>query len=285
MTETGPSNLPELLPAGTCLNGRYELTELLGFGDFGRVYRARDRQDGSRPWVAVKQLPMQSIVDCERQADLRAGLQHPAIPRIYDYFSNAEHAFMVQEWIAGCDLEALLDQQAGFLPEAEVLDWAIQLCDVLDYLHTHPDFPTVFRDMKPNNVMLDPHNRIHVVDFDLARTFPPGYFQQAQPRFAQFRKGLAIGTVGYSPPEQYQGLVTPQSDLFALGATLHHLLTRRDPRRSPEFSFADAPVRALNPAVSPDFAAVVEQALQLEPAQRYESAKEMGRALRGVRRA
>jgi serine/threonine protein kinase len=188
----------------------------------------------------------------------------------------------VQDLIVGWDLETMLEKQDGFLAEEKILDWGIQLCDFLDYLHNHPDFPMIFRDLKPNNIMVDLANTIHVVDFGLARVFPPGYFQEAHPRFAHFRKGLAIGTIGYSPPEQYQGMVLPQSDIFALGATLYHLLTRRDPRRHPEFSFAEFPIHVLNPAISIDFAAIVMRALNLEVDQRFSSANEIKLALGSV---
>ncbi len=283
MVESGTTNIPLALQKGTILNSRYEVTALLGSGDFGTVYQARDLQDdGSCPWVAIKQMPMQSIVDCERQADVRGTMQHPAIPRIYGYFSTNTHAYLVQELIVGRDLETVLNEQNCFLPEEMVLDWGIQLCDFLDYLHNHPDYPMIFRDLKPNNVMVDQTNKIHVVDFGLARVFPPGYFQEAHPRFAHLVKGLAIGTVGYSPPEQYEGIVKPQSDIFALGATLYHLLTRRDPRRNPEFTFDEFPVHELNPSVSVDFAATVMRALNLDIDQRFTSAREMKQALKSL---
>jgi eukaryotic-like serine/threonine-protein kinase len=285
MAESGTTSLLQTHPEGMILNARYEVTRLLGYGDFGKVYQARDLQaTDTSVWVAIKQMPMQSIVDCERQADIRTTMQHPAIPRIYDYFSSDAYAYLVQDLIAGWDLESVLERQDGFLPEERVLNWGIQLCDFLDYLHNHPDFPMIFRDLKPNNIMVDAADRIHVVDFGLARVFPPGYFQNAPARFAHFRKGLAIGTVGYSPPEQYEGLALPESDIFALGATLYHLLTRRDPRRNPPFTFSEFPVQVLNPAISSKFADIVMRSLNLDIDKRFSSAKEMKLALCSVTR-
>ncbi len=269
-----------LLEKGTILNARYKLVAVLGGGDFGIVYQARDLQDdGSCPMVAIKQMPMQSIVDCERQADVRAVLKHPAIPRIFGYFSDETHSYLVQELIVGWNLEMVLKKEPGFLPEQTVRGWAIQLCDFLDYIHNHPDYPMIFRDMKPNNVMVDRGGQIHAVDFGLARVFPPRFFQEPQARFAHFWKGLAMGTVGYSPPEQYEGIVQPQSDIFALGATLHHLLTRRDPRANPAFTFDTYPVRLLNPQISEAMQTVVMKALSLNIERRYASAREMQLAL------
>jgi len=268
------------LEKGTVLDTRYEIAGVLGSGDFGVVYQARDLQDnGSCPMVAIKQMPMQSIVDCERQADVRAVLKHPAIPRIFGYFVTNENAYLVQELIVGWNLEVVLEKQKGFLPEKVVLDWAIQLCDFLDYLHNHPYYPMIFRDIKPNNIMVDRGSKIHAVDFGLARIFPPRFFQETQEQFAHLWKGLPIGTEGYSPPEQYEGVVKPESDIFALGATLYHLLTRRDPRKNPAFTFDKYPVRSLNQEVSDKFAAVVMKALNLEIDRRFPSAKEMKLAL------
>ena len=100
---------------------------------------------------------------------------------------------------------------------------------MLTYLHGHQPQPVIFRDMKPSNVMIDQHGHIRLIDFGIARVFQPG------------QKGTMIGTEGYSPPEQYRGEASPAGDIYALGATLHHLLTRRDPRAEPPFSFSERP--------------------------------------------
>lgn len=269
------------LQAGTLLNKRYEIITLLGQGDFGVVYQACDKQAlKSHALVALKQMPMQMIVDCERQADLRANLVHPNIPRILDCFTTDEYSYMVQQFIDGSNLETVLEEHPGFLPEPRVVGWAIQLCDVLDFLHNHPDHPVLFRDMKPNNIMVDRADRVYLVDFGLARAYPPRFFQEEQVRFKHLWKGLAIGTAGYSPPEQYEGFVKPQSDIYALGATLHHLLTRRDPRQEFPFSFHNYPIRVLNPGVSPALEKIVMKALNQDMDERFLTAKEMQIALK-----
>ena len=279
MSATDESNEGTLKP-GALLNKRYVVLKILGEGSFGVVYQARDRRlVRSRKQVAIKQMPMQSIVDCERQADLRATLNHPAIPRIFDYFAAGDHSYLVEELIVGRDLETVLEDQEGFLPEQLVIGWAIQICDVLDYLHNHPYHPIIFRDLKPGNVMVDASNLVHLIDFGLARAYPPGFFQEVQPQFEHLWKGLAMGTEGYSPPEQYQGFVRPQSDIYALGATMHHLLTRRDPRKELPFSFRHYPVCALNPDVSKRLEAIVMKAVDMDVDGRYASARAMQAAL------
>ena len=268
------------LEAGTLLHKRYEIIRVLGEGSFGIVYLARNkRASQTNQLVAIKQTPMQMIIDCERQADLRANLNHPNIPRIFGYFVTEKHSYLVQEFIQGSNLEKILEEQPGFIGEKTVVAWAIQLCDVLDFLHNHPDHPIIFRDLKPNNVMVDQTNRIYLVDFGLARAYPPRFFQQNQPHFKHLRKGLAIGTAGYSPPEQYRGYVKPQSDIYALGATLHHLLTKRDPRKEHPFTFLEYPIRSLNPSVSSDLEKIVMKALNRHMDERFPTAKEMQAAL------
>src|SRR5262245_51365270 len=127
------------LETGTILHKRYAVVKILGSGDFGVVYLARDKRATKvKDHVAIKEKHMQMSVDCERQADLRATLLHPAIPRVLGYFVTDEHSCLVQELILGSDLEAVLEAHQGFLSEKTVVGWAIQLCDALDYLHNHP---------------------------------------------------------------------------------------------------------------------------------------------------
>jgi outer membrane protein assembly factor BamB len=241
------------------------------------VYKGRDLHfPNVTKLVAVKEMvnmaadpTMYEMVvrNFEREADLLATLSHPAIPRIYDYFTQDDSSFLVMEFIEGRDLEAILRERDEFLEEEQVINWAIELCDVLAYLHNHQPQPVIFRDMKPSNVMVDQHGHIRLIDFGIARVFQPG------------QKGTMIGTEGYSPPEQYRGEASPQGDLYALGATLHHLLTRRDPRAEPPFSFSERPIREINPSVSADIEAVIYGALAYEPRDRYPNAETMKQAL------
>ncbi len=272
------------LQKGTLLHKRYVMIKILGAGDFGTVYQARDRKAVNAPrFVAIKQMPMQMIVDCERQADLRATLIHPSIPRVFDYFATDTHSYLVRELVRGSNLEEILDSRKGFLKEKIVVHWAIQICGALEVLHTHPVHPMIFRDLKPNNIMVNSANRVSLVDFELARVFPPRFFEENKKEFDYFKKGFPIGTKGYSPPEQYRGIVTPRSDIYALGATLHHLLTRRDPRKEKPFTFQNYPVRTLNPAVSKGMEAIVMKAVQRKPSQRFWTVLEMSRALEDLR--
>jgi len=223
----------------------------------------------SAPDPLVRETIVQNF---EREANLLATLHHPSIPKIYDYFSLESRSYLVLEFIHGKDMEAVINDTNGFLPEEQVLSWAIDLCDVLNYLHKHKPDPIIFRDMKPSNVMINSNGEIMLVDFGIAKAFQSGI------------KGTMIGTEGYSPPEQYRGEATQAADVYSLGATLHHALTRRDPRIEPPFSFAERPIRRINPAVSPELEIIVNRALEYEPASRFGSASEMRDALASVAR-
>ncbi len=270
------------MQAGVTLANRYSIQEVIGIGGMGSVYRARDMHfPNVTKLVAVKEmintapdpLVRETIVqNFEREANLLATLHHPSIPRIYDYFTVESRSYLVLEFIHGKDMEAIINDAKTFLPEDMVLTWAVELCDVLDYLHKHKPDPIIFRDMKPSNVMVNSNGDVMLVDFGIAKTFQTGM------------KGTMIGTEGYSPPEQYRGEATPAADIYALGATIHHALSRRDPRLEPPFSFAERPLRRINNSVSPEMETVVSKALEYNPESRFKTAAEMKQALMHVAR-
>lgn len=243
----------------------------------GSVYRAKDLHfPNAEKIVAVKEMINQApdpqvrkniIHNFEREANILVTLSHPSIPKVFDYFSHDERSYLVIEFIPGKDLEKVLDSTEGFLPEEQVIAWAIELCDVLSFLHTHKPEPIIFRDMKPSNVMISKQNHVYLIDFGIAKNFKTG------------QKGTMIGTEGYSPPEQYRGEASPLADIYALGATLHHLLTKRDPRLEPPFTFTERPIRQSNPNVSLELEMVINTALQYDPKDRFDSAQAMKESL------
>ena len=273
----GPSEGPDRLQPGTTLEDRYLILGMLGAGGMSSVYKGRDLHfPNVTKLVAIKEMvnliadqSMHEMVvkNFEREADLLATLSHPAVPAIYDNFSHKKRSYLVMEFIDGDDLEGILAATNDFLPEERVIGWAIELCDVLSYLHNIQPEPIIFRDIKPSNVMIDHHSRVRLIDFGIARNFQPG------------EKGTMIGTEGYSPPEQYRGEASPPGDVYALGATLHHLLTKRDPRVEAPFSFAERPARSINPLISPEVETVISTSLSYDPKDRFPSAMIMKEAL------
>lgn len=270
-------NTPTMQP-GVVLQGRYMIEGTLGVGGMSVVYRGRDLRfkDVVRP-CAIKEMAQSApdsntrllnLKNFERESGLLATLQHPAIPKVYDFFEENGRVYLILEQIDGKDLETVLDEAKGPLPEDRVVRWATQICDVLTYLHNHEPEPIVFRDMKPSNIMVTAQDRIVLIDFGIARNLARAD-----------RKGTMIGTEGYSPPEQYRGLAEPRGDIYALGATLHHLLTASDPRLETPFTFHERPLRQLNPAASPEIDAVVARALEYDIAARWATAEEMKEAL------
>ena len=270
-------SLVKQLPAGYTLANRYLIQEVIGIGGMSSVYRARDLHfPNVVKLVAVKEmindaadpLVRQTIVqNFEREANILVTLNHVSIPKIFDYFTFDDKSYLVEEYIQGKDLEVIINESDTPIDQEQVITWGIELCDVLEYLHNHKPSPIIFRDIKPSNVMVNAHNRIVLVDFGIAKTFRIG------------QKGTMIGTEGYSPPEQYRGEATPVADIYSLGATLHHCLTKKDPRIEPPFSFDERPIREINPSVSLELTAIINTALKYNPEERFKNAQSMKEAL------
>ncbi|UCC62648.1 MAG: serine/threonine-protein kinase [Anaerolineae bacterium] len=267
----------ETLLPGTVLQNRYEIIKVRAIGGMSVIYQARDlRFPNVTKLCAIKEMintaPDMRLRDLtvrafEREANVMAMLNHPTLPKIFDYFTEGSRNYLVMDFIPGNDLEVALEEISGFLPEEKVIEWAIDICDMLHYLHNLQPEPIIFRDVKPDNIMLTPQGRVMLIDFGIAKVFQPD------------QRGTTIGTEGYSPPEQYRGVGSPQGDVYALGATMHHLLTKRDPRLEPPFSFEERPVRSINPDVSEALETIVMKALQYDMDKRFSSALEMKLAL------
>ncbi len=257
------------------LKQRYVILGPAGRGGFGAVYKAVDTQLGNR-LVAIKEMSQNNLnaqdtlaatETFKHEALLLASLTHPNLPRIYEQFVDTGRLYLVMDFIEGETLEDRISRSGGKLPVEHALDIGIQLCSVLDYLHTRQP-PVIFRDMKPANVMLTPTGHVYLIDFGIARHFKPG----------QTRDTTALGSSGYAAPEQYgKAQTTARADIYGLGATLHQLITGDDPSESP-FHFAPPQLRN-QPALAgldtllmsmvsvdsnkrPESAAIVRQELQ-----------------------
>src|SRR5579859_1450865 len=265
-----------MLPDQTLLNGRYQLESLIGQGGMGAVYKAIDTRFNNRP-LAVKEMSRAGLAPTyvqeaeaafERESHLLADLLHPNLPRIYDHFTASERSYLVMDFIEGETLEDYLDHVGGGpLPLERVLTWGEQLCDVLNYLHTHQP-PIIFRDLKPSNVMISGSGHIYLIDFGIARVFKPG----------QAHDTVALGSPGYAAPEQYgKAQSTPRSDIYSLGALMHFLLTGVDPSDQPFFF---KPASELNPDVPLELERLLVRMLNMDADLRPASAQEVAKTLR-----
>jgi membrane protein implicated in regulation of membrane protease activity len=205
-----------------------------------------------------------AVLNFQREADVLAQLDHPAIPKVSDRFNEQDHHYFVMDYVAGQTLEAKLAASGGQLSQTEAIDIALQICEALDYLHRRIP-PVVYRDLKPANIIVTPEGRVKLVDFGIARHFT--------------RQGTTVGTIGYAAPEQYQGECEPRSDVYALGAMLHQLLSGRDPAR---FPFDFAPLSTLVPGCDPRLEQLVSGALKRERRERLSSARDFASQLRVI---
>ncbi|HLG78032.1 MAG TPA: serine/threonine-protein kinase, partial [Ktedonobacteraceae bacterium] len=273
-TGGGTGGARTLVPNAQLQGGRYVVEKVLGQGGMGAAVLARDTRVSNKR-VVIKELvsentdPQQHQEDVhnfEREVETLAALDHPLIPTVTDSFQEGSHYFMVQEYAAGENLEDRMERVNQPMAEREALTYASQVLDILDYLEQQSP-PIVHRDIKPANIIIGAKDkRAHLVDFGIARSAvaAPG---------AKRKQTTALGTPGYAPPEQYQGNADARSDLYALAATLHHILTNRDPRNYPPFVYP--PVRTLNPKLTPDIERVLERALKINANERYQNAAAM----------
>lgn len=260
------------------LKGRYEIVRLIKGGGMSWVYQVREhRRDATSRLWALKELRMDaddhhSLEEArqlfEQEAHILVQLDHANLPQVAAYFGENERSYLVMEFIHGETLQERLNQARAPLLEGQVAAWAVQVCDVLDYLHTRQP-PVVFRDVKPGNIMVTPSGQIKLIDFGIARTYKAG----------KQRDTITMGSENYAAPEQWgQGQTDPRSDLYSLGATLYHLLTNEPPL--PAYVPGERlPIREYNPAVSERMAEVVTRAMAPARGDRFHSAAEMRAAL------
>jgi serine/threonine protein kinase len=277
------------LPSKTILQDRYRIVDLIGLGGVGAVYLTEDLHLREKR-CALKEIQYSTDAGPEVQEELRrqfhreaialANLDHPNLPKVFDYFSQDGRDYLVMDYVAGPNLKEVLDETratGAALPERQVLDWADQICDALVYLHSQ-DPPIIHRDVKPANIKVTADNVVKLVDFGLVKFSDP-----RDPRTITLLQ--AYGTPTYAPLEQYgagSGRTDPRSDIYSLGATLYHLLTGRAPANAqqrflePESLLAP---RSLNLRISHLTEYLILKAMAVRPDDRYQSVQEMRKDL------
>jgi len=250
---------------GTVIEGKYEILREIGRGGMSVVYLAMDTHL-NKQW-AVKEIRKRGngrndeviINSLLVEANMMKRLDHPALPRIVDIIENGETIYVIMDYIEGESLDRIL-KEYGKQPEEKVISWSKQLCDVLSYLHSQKP-PIIYRDMKPANIMLKPEGNVKIIDFGIAREY----------KEQNLTDTTVLGTKGYAPPEQYSGQTDARSDIFALGMTMHHLLTGVDPRGGTPYE----PVRNLNPDISEGLEVIIDKCVQPASENRYQNCAEL----------
>lgn len=261
------------LPPGSLLDDRYRVVRTVAEGGMSIVYEVEDRRLPGR--LALKQMrewigdpALRAAVDSqfEREASLLSTLSHVNLPKVTDHFISDGRRCLVEELVDGRTLEELEAESAGPVDEARVTEWAVQICDALEYLHGKG---IIYRDLKPSNCMLTHDGVIKLIDFGIVRFFSLG----------KSRDTVIMGTPGFAAPEQYgRDQTDSRADIFALGVLMHHLLTGHDPCSTP---FVYPSPRSLNPRISERVEQIILKAVSLRPEERFPDVAEMRQALRG----
>lgn len=257
---------------GQVIDDKYEILKLIGQGGMSRVYLAMDKRL-NKQW-AIKEIEKRAkdknneivIQSAIAEANLIKQLDHPAIVRIVDIIDNGDVIYIIEDYIEGETLSSVLETQ-GAQPQELVIEWAMQICEALEYLHTRKP-PIIYRDMKPANVMIKPDGNIKVIDFGIAREYKDHSLADT----------VSLGTKGYAAPEQFggKGQTDARTDIYCLGVTLYHLLTGQNPCEPP---YEIYPIRHWNPQLSAGLEAIIQKCTQLNPDDRYQSCAELLYAL------
>ncbi|MEQ8168623.1 MAG: tetratricopeptide repeat protein [Candidatus Eremiobacterota bacterium] len=264
-----------IVEEGTLLVNRYKIIRLVKSGGMGAVYCAEDRNLGKT--CAIKELlsfphstekeRLYAIDKFQSEAKTLANLHHISLPRVYDYFTIGDRYYLTMDFIEGKDLLAVLKERGNpGLPEKDVIKWAIEICDVLSYLHSRSPV-ILYRDLKPSNIMLRKSDeKVILIDFGIAKAIQ----DDTNPK-------TAIGTMGYISPEQFRGMAEAASDIYSLGSTMSHLLTGVMP-----IPFTYEPVKKRIPELSDDIELIIKKTLDIKPENRFSSAEEMKKSLLSI---
>lgn len=247
---------------GRLFEGKYEILKVLGKGGTGTVYLARNVKLGTL-W-AIKEIKKGRDIRVELLAEphILKRLRHPALPRVFDIIEDDRHVYTVVDYMDGVSLDREL-ARAGKFDEKTVIGWALQLCDVLNYLHGQKPNPIIYRDLKPSNIILSKDGSLKLIDFGTAREY----------KSESDSDTLYIGTRGYAAPEQYGfGQTSMATDIYSLGVTMHQLLTGKDPTSPP---FEIKPVRYYDKSLSPSIEHVIAKCTRTDPKERYASSEEL----------
>jgi len=264
-----------LLEEGTVLSNLYRVVKHIGSGAMGQVYLVENIKTGEE--FAMKEIMFGSGLDYEnsqklfyREAKLMKKFSHPGIPRMRRIFKEKGREYLLMDYMKGENLESIL-KKSPVINKEEAIRWAIDILDILDYLHTSFKTPVVYKDLKPSNVIINPEGKATLVDFGISRHYKPD----------QDTDTFRLASPGYMAPEHFsgRGQTSPRTDIYCLGAILYQMLTGRDPTVTP-FKFPS--MSTLDPSISTELEQVISRAIRLNPAERYETVKEFREKLESL---
>ena len=266
-----------MLEIGSLLDGKYKILNKIGQGGMSVVYLAMNEK-ANKQW-AIKEMRKEKNKNYEimkqsliTETNLLKELKHPYLPSIADIIESDDTIIIVMDYVEGRPLSDILSEE-GVIEEDKVADYAIQLCDVLDYLHSQTP-PIIYRDLKPANIMLRPDGKITLIDFGTARKY----------NYDSVSDTTCLGTIGYAAPEQFAGETLRQTDartdIYNLGATMYHLLTGVNPSEPPYELY---PIRRWDESLSNGLEKIILRATRKDPDKRFNDCKEMSYALQHFR--
>jgi len=271
----------DITPLGTVLKNKYQIIELVKRGGMGAIFKVKETSSG-KIWALKELLDLDTdqqerennLKMFQEEARLLSTLSHPNIPQVVAYFADNNKNYLVMDFITGENLEEKLNktlQKGEMLPLKQVLEWACQICRVLDYLHNHKPTPIIFRDLKPANIMVTNEGIVKLIDFGIARTYKIG----------KRKDTFIFGTINYASPEHRGSAQTDhRSDIYTLGATLYHLLTGYPP--VPFHTPTGGSLVKKNPLLPYQVEVMIIKAMAQDKLARYQSAGEMLSALQSL---
>ncbi len=266
-----------MLQIGSLVDGKYKILNEIGHGGMSVVYMAINEK-ANKTW-AVKEVRKNGVLDYEAvrqglivETNMLKRLKHKNLPSIIDVIENEDAFLIVMDYIEGKSLADILAEE-GAQPQEFVIEWAKQLCDTLEYLHTRTP-AIIYRDLKPANIMVKPDGNITLIDFGTAREY----------KEKNIADTTCLGTVGYAAPEQFGGMgqTDARTDIYCLGATLYHLITGNNPSDPP---YEIRNIREINPALSSGLEKIITKCTQRNPDDRFQSCAELAYALENYEKA
>lgn len=256
------------LQVSDILSSRYRISDILGRGGMGTVYLAEDLKLRGKQW-AIKETILENH-DFQRfidEAEILVQLNHPYLPNVIDYIQPDEQgtSYLVMDYVKGHTLQHIFDRKNRRMDSRLVVKYALQICELFEYLHHGQSIPIIYRDLKPSNIMIDESDNVRIIDFGIARSFKEGKQTDT----------VQLGTIGFAAPEQFEEQQTDhRTDLYTLGAVMYYLLSR-----GKYYYVTQKRLDEIESSVPQDLTLIINKLLRKSPYDRYQKASDVKRDL------